>query len=70
MHQFDIMVNGEVVTFTRFEDIPKVFEHVIAFVPEIPPPPHSDSDHEEIEQWNVKFKQLMEIEYASSSKSR
>jgi len=41
---------------------------VIEFAPEIPPSPHTDQDHEEIDQWHSKFERLMEIEYASSRK--
>ena len=50
------------------DQIPSEFDHVIEFAPEIPPGPHSDQQHDEIDQWQAKFSRLMEIEYASSSK--
>jgi hypothetical protein len=61
---------GKLETYTEFEAIPRDFEHVIEFVPEIPPGPHTDQQHEEIEQWNDRLQQLMRIEHARSSQER
>ncbi len=62
MHKFVIMVDGELVTYTKYEDIPGDFDHVIEFVPEIPNGPHSHEQHEEIEQWNSKLQSLIQKE--------
>ena len=64
------MISGQLHEYTRYEDIPGVFDHVIEFLPEIPPGPHTDAEHEEIEQWNDRLQQLMRIEYARSSQNR
>ena len=64
MHHFVVMRNGQLETYHDFESIPLDFDHVIEFVPEIPPGPHTDAQHEEIEQWNDRLQQLMRIEYA------
>jgi len=64
------MRDGRLETYTEFEAIPQDFEHVIEFVPEIPPGPHTDQQHEEIEQWNDKLQELMRIEHARSSTTR
>lgn len=69
-HRFVVRVDGHLETYNRFEDIPKVFEHVIEFLPEVPPPPHTDAQHEEIDSWNVKLQELMRRERASSDQSR
>ena len=69
-HCFKIMVNRKVNTYSRYEDIPEVIDHVIVFDPEIPPPPHNKQDHDEIDLWKDRFKDLMERERASSSKNR
>ena len=37
MHEFVFLVNGEKVTVNQWEDVPTVFDHVIKFLPEIPP---------------------------------
>ena len=69
-HRFVIMISGRLHTFDRYEDIPDRFDRVIEFCPEIPPGPHTEEQHEEIESWVPKFERLMEIERASSSKTR
>ena len=62
MHKFVIMVNGELVTYTRYEDIPDDFDYVIEFVPEIPNGPHTENQHEEIDQWNNRLQLLIQKE--------
>ena len=61
-HEFVILVNGELITYTKYEDIPEIFDNVIRFVPEIPEPPHTHDQHEEIDSWNDKLKELMKRE--------
>ncbi len=38
MAEFQFIINGELVTFDKYEDIPDEFEHVIKFIPDIPEP--------------------------------
>lgn len=64
MHKFVVMKNNELLTYTEYDAIPNDFDHVIEFLPEIPPEPHTEEQHEEIEQWNGKLQRLMEIERA------
>ena len=66
MHEFVIMIDVQLQTFNNFEDIPNEFDHVIKFRPEIPEGPHTEEQHQEIEQWNSKLQKLMEIERAGS----
>lgn len=61
-HEFVILVNGELKTYDRYEDIPEVFDNVIKFLPVIPPGPHTHEQHEEIDSWHDKFKELMKRE--------
>ena len=68
VHRFVIMRDDQLSEYTKYEQIPSEFDHVIEFAPEIPPGPHTDEQHEEIHQWHSKFERLMEIEYASSRK--
>jgi len=67
MHKFVIKVNGELKTYTQYEDIPEKFDHVIEFSPEVPPPPHTEEQHEEIDKWNFRLQALMEKERARSN---
>ena len=60
------MRGNALAEYDRYEDIPDDFDHVIEFLPEIPPGPHTDGQHEEIDSWHDKFLRLMEIERARS----
>ena len=46
MAEFQFIVDGELVAFDKYEDIPKEFEHVIRFIPDVIPEPHTEEDHE------------------------
>ena len=67
MAEFQFIVNGELVTYDKYEDIPDKFEHVIKFIPDIPEDPHTEDEHDEIAVWNTRLQQLMEKERASSN---
>lgn len=64
MHEFVIMVEGELKTYSNFDDIPEIFDHVIKFIPEIPDGPHSDEQHEALDQWNDRLAALIAKENA------
>jgi hypothetical protein len=61
-HKFVILLNNELVTYDKYEDIPNSFDNVISFLPEIPDGPHSHEQHEEIDTWNDKLKELLKRE--------
>ena len=69
MAEFQFIINGELVTFDKYEDIPEEFEHVIKFLPDIPelPEGHTDEEHEELALWNTRLQKLMEKEHARSN---
>lgn len=69
-HEFVVLIGKELKTYTRYEDIPEEFDNVIRFIPEVPEPPHTQEQHEEIGSWNKKLQLLMEKEYARSNKNR
>ena len=66
-HEFVIKRNGILETYTEYEDIPLDFDHVIKFIPDVPPPPHTEEQHKEIENWPERLAKLMEIENARSN---
>lgn len=66
---FEILVNGKVEVYYDYRDIPNVFDNVIKFLPDTPPPPHSEEDHREIQMWLEKFKDLLQKETNGSSSS-
>ena len=61
------MINGELVTYTNYDDIPDTIDHVIKFNPDWPESPHTQEDHDYMETFNNKLQRLMEIENASSN---
>jgi len=71
MHEFVFLVEGKEVTVNSWDDIPEDFDHVIKFVPEIPEPPHTEEQHDEIDKWNFRLQTLMKRERnASNNKNR
>ena len=66
MAEFQFIINGELVTFDNYENIPDEFEHVIRFLPDVISEPHTEDEHEEIAVWNDRLQQLMEKERARS----
>lgn len=69
-HRFVIIVDGDLRVYERYEDIPETIDRVIEFLPEYPPGPHTDEEHEEIERWSDRLDRLMERERASGSEKR
>ena len=61
MHDFQLLVKGKIKKYNRWEDIPEKFDHLIKFLPEIPPEPHTQEDHDVIHEWENRFKQLISI---------
>lgn len=61
-HKFTILLDGKLINYDRYEDIPLEFDNLIEFLPEIPPGPHTDEQHEEIDQWMNRFAELMKRE--------
>ena len=41
MAQFQFIIDGDLVEFDRWEDVPELFDHVIKFIPDIILPPHT-----------------------------
>lgn len=59
---FVLIVGGELKTYHDYQDIPEDFDHVIKFIPDMPPGPHSQEQHEEMEKWVDRLQFLMKKE--------
>ena len=66
MAEFQFKVNGELVTYDKYEDIPDEFDHVIKFLPDPISEEHTEEDHAEMALWNDRLQELMEKERARS----
>ena len=56
MARFEFLLsNGDIKVFDKWEDIPEnfTFKNVIQFMPDTPPEPHTEEQHEEMAQWNI-----------------
>ena len=58
-HRFVILRNDILETYDKYEDIPESFDNVIEFFVDVPPGPHTHEQHEEIDSWGDKLKELM-----------
>ena len=68
-HEFVIIRKGIQETYTKYDDIPLDLDHVIKFLPEIPPPPHTHEQHKEIDSWTDKLQRLIVIENQNARNS-
>jgi hypothetical protein len=62
MAKFVVRKDGKILSFTKLEDIPDVFEHLISFQPDWPKEPHTHEDHEEIAKLNRILQDLIKKE--------
>ena len=65
--EYVIKINGELITYIDYDDIPNTFDHVIKFNPDWPESPHTQEDHDMMAVFNDKLQVLMEIEKNASS---
>jgi len=63
-HEFVLLINGELKTFTKYEDIPEDFDNVIKFLPDVP---HEEVDHDGPNIWNERLQELMQKERDNAS---
>jgi hypothetical protein len=71
MAEFQFLIDGKLVTYDRYEDIPETFDHVIKFLPDNPEPEgedsnHTEEQHEAMSVWNGRLQKLMEKERAGN----
>jgi hypothetical protein len=59
-HEFVLLIDGKLKTFTEYNDIPDKFDHVIKFLPDVP---HDEVDHSgEHNIWNDRLQKLIKRE--------
>ena len=46
--EYVVKINGDLITYDDYDDIPSTFENVISFNPDWPEPPHTVEDHEPV----------------------
>jgi hypothetical protein len=59
---FLIKDGANYMEFHNYDDIPMSFDNLIRFEPEVIPEPHTEEQHELMESYNDKLKELMKRE--------
>jgi hypothetical protein len=70
MSRYAVLISGTIHEYDRYEDVPAEFDNLIAFEPSIPPGPHTEHQHDQINELNERLKELMRRERASRNKNR
>ena len=60
--EYTVKIGNKLFDYTNVSDIPEKFDHLIKFVPIEPPEPHTQADHDYINTFPDKFKQVFERE--------
>ena len=60
--EYTVKIGDKLFDYTNVIDIPKEFDHLIKFVPTEPPGPHTQADHDYINTFNNKFKEIFKRE--------
>ena len=56
--EFTVKIGKKLFEYTNANDIPEKFDHLIKFVPKEPPEPHTQEDHDYINTFAEKFKEI------------
>ena len=56
--EFIVKIGKKLFEYTNINDIPEKFDHLIKFVPTVPPEPHSEEEHKLIDSFMIKFKEI------------
>ena len=56
--EYIVKIGNKLFDYTNVSDIPEKFDHLIKFVPKEPPEPHTQADHDYINTFNDKFKEI------------
>ena len=57
--KFKVLIDGDVKKYTNYNDIPEKIDDVIQCLFDVPEPPHTDEQHEEMEQHLSKISELV-----------
>lgn len=63
--EYVVKINGKLITYSDYNDIPDRFDHLIKFLPEVPPGPHTHEQHKQMEMWIELLQQLIAKEKAN-----
>ena len=56
--EYSVKIGDKVFNYTNADDIPEKFDHLIKFLPKIPPEPHTQEDHDYINSFVPKMREI------------
>ena len=56
--EYTVKIGNKLFDYTNVNDIPKEFDHLIKFLPTLPPEPHTQSDHDLIDSFMPKMREI------------
>ena len=59
--EYTVKIGDKLFDYTNVIDIPKEFDHLIKFVPTEPPEPHTQADHDLMDSFMPKMKEIQKI---------
>ena len=60
--EYIVKIGDKLFNYTNANDIPEKFDHLIKFIPTEPPEPQTQADHDDINTFPKKFKEVFERE--------
>ena len=59
---FVILLDGDLITYTNYDDIPDSFDNLVRYEPEYPEGPHTEEEHEEMDRMTDRLYDLLSRE--------
>jgi len=56
--EYIVKIGTSLLEFSDTNDIPDEFDHLIKFLPEIPPEPHTQEDHDYVNSFVSKMREI------------
>jgi len=56
--EYTVKIGKKLFDYTNVDDIPKEFDHLIKFLPTLPPEPHTPEEHDLIDSFVPKMREI------------
>ena len=56
--EYTVKIGNKLFDYTNVDDIPEEFDHLIKFLPTLPPEPHTPEEHDLIDSFIPKMREI------------
>ena len=56
--EYTVKIGNKLFDYTNVNDIPEEFDHLIKFLPTLPPEPHTPEEHDLIDSFMPKMREI------------